>query len=64
MHISHAGEEVSQQEVVLSGEAIYDLQADQIRSLLMVGSGTLVWPEVPDQIVTFDSLAEWRLEEL
>jgi hypothetical protein len=50
---------ISEQETRLRGEATYDVTANRMRSVLIVGSGTLVWSEAPDQPVTFHALAEW-----
>ncbi len=59
----HAGgKEVSVQETKLTGEGVYDLKTKKMRSLLLVGSGTLRWPDAPENLVTFDALVEWALE--
>lgn len=54
---------ISVQEARLAGEGVYDLSARTMRSLLVVGSGTLRWPEAPEKPVAFDALVEWVLEE-
>lgn len=33
-----------------------------MRFVLLVGSGTLRWPEEPEKSVAFDVLVEWALE--
>ena len=53
---------VSDQETKLTGYAEYDLKTKQLRRLLLIGSGTLRWPEDPKKIVTFDALVEWVRE--
>lgn len=53
---------VSVQETKLTGEGVYDLKTKSMRSVLLVGSGTLRWPEAQEKLVTFDALVEWVLE--
>ena len=55
-------ETVSVQETKLAGEGVYDLKTKSIRSILLIGSGSLRWPEAPEKLVTFDALVEWVLE--
>ncbi len=57
-----ASKTVSVQETKLTGEGVYDLKTKSMRSVLLVGSGTLRWPEAPEQLVTSDALVEWVLE--
>jgi len=56
------GKTISVQETKLTGEGVYDLKTKTMRSLLLVGSGTLRWPEEPKKLVTFDVLVEWNLK--
>jgi hypothetical protein len=56
------GTTVSDHEVELTGYGVYDLKAKRMRSLLLVGSGSVRWPEDPKKRVTFDALVEWNLE--
>jgi hypothetical protein len=56
---THRG--ISEQEVRLEGEGSCDVNGAALRSLLIVGSGSLVWKEAPDKPATFDALAEWTL---
>jgi hypothetical protein len=59
----HVGsQKVSAQEIKLTGEGVFDLETRRMRSLLLVGSGRLHWPEAPEKLVTFDALVEWGLE--
>jgi hypothetical protein len=53
---------VSDQEVNLTGYSVYDLKAKRTRSLLLVGSGSLRWPEAPGKVLKFDALVEWNLD--
>ncbi len=53
---------VSVQETKLIGQGVYDLKTKSMRSVLLVGSGTLRWPEAQEKLVTFDALVEWVLE--
>ncbi len=53
---------VSVQETKLTGEGVYDLKTKKMRSVLLVGEGTLRWPEAPKKLVTFDALVEWVRE--
>ena len=53
---------VSVQETKLIGQGVYDLKTKSMRSVLLVGSGTLRWPEAPEKLVTFDALVEWVVE--
>ena len=57
-----AGKTISVQETKLTGEGVYDLRTRTMRSLLLVGSGKLRWPEEPKKLVTFDVLVEWNLK--
>jgi len=57
-----AGKTISVQETKLTGEGVYDLKTKSMRSLLLVGPGTLRWPEEPKRLVTFDVLVEWNLK--
>ena len=50
------------QETTLTGEGVYDVRAKALRSLLLVGAGTLRWPEAPEKLVNFDALVEWIRE--
>lgn len=59
VHHGRGGQKISTQETKLTGEGVYDLETMQMRSVLMVGAGTLLWTEVPDQLVTFNALVEW-----
>lgn len=54
---------VSDQEIKLTGFGVYDIEAKQLRRLLLIGSGTLRWPDDPKKLVTFDALVEWTLNE-
>ena len=54
---------MSVQETKLTGEGVYDIKTKSMRSVLLVGSGTLRWPEAKEKLVTFDALVEWILEE-
>ncbi len=53
---------VSVQETKLKGEGVYDLKTKRMRSILLVGSGTLRWPEAQEKVVPFEALVEWVLE--
>jgi hypothetical protein len=53
---------ISVQATKLTGEGVYDIEATAMRSVLLVGSGTLRWPEAPEKIVAFDVLVEWARE--
>jgi hypothetical protein len=57
-----AGQSVSVQETILTGEGVYDIEGKTMRALMLVGSGTLRWPEAPAKVVAFDALVEWTLE--
>lgn len=51
---------LSQQEMTFQGEGLYEPASGEIRSLVMVGSGTFRWPEEdPDKLVPFEALVEW-----
>ena len=55
------GKVLSEQELALQGEGVYDIAAGKMRSLLIVGSGTFRWPEeAPDKRLPFDALIEWE----
>jgi hypothetical protein len=54
-----AGHSISAQETKLTGEGVYDLKTRTMQSILLVGSGTLRWPEAPEKLVTFDAMVEW-----
>ena len=54
------GELVSAQETKLSGEGLYDVGTGRMQSVLLIGAGTLHWPEAPERIVEFDALVEWE----
>ncbi len=56
------GSTVSAQEVELAGEGVYDPAARRLRSVVLVGTGTLRWPESPGKLLAFDALVEWSLE--
>ena len=56
------GKIVSVQETKLTGEGVYDIKTKSMRSVLLVGSGTLRWPEAKEKLFTFDALVEWILE--
>ncbi len=57
------GKTISDQETKLTGYGVYDLKAKQMRSLLLVGSGTLRWPDDTEKrVITFDALVEWNYE--
>jgi len=62
VHVAGGGGKISQQKVTLTGQGLYDTEAKRLRSLLIVGPGTLLWTEAPDQPVPFDALAEWELQ--
>ncbi len=54
------GKLLSEQELTLEGEGVYDVGAKRLRSLRIVGSGTFRWPEeAPSKTVLFDALVEW-----
>ncbi len=61
VHDGPGGGRISGQEVRLTGEGVYDVGSRSLRSLLLVGSGTLRWTEDPDKPATFDALVEWTL---
>lgn len=61
-HVGGGGKTISEQEVKLTGEGVYDVKTGKMRSVLIVGSGTVRWPEAPDKPASFDALAEWSLE--
>lgn len=54
-----AGQLISVQEADLTGKGLVNLQDHSIRSLQLIGTGRLTWPEAPEKLVTFDSLVEW-----
>jgi hypothetical protein len=54
-----AGQTISVQQTELTGEGIYDVEAKALRSVLLVGSGSLRWREAPQRQVAFDVLVEW-----
>lgn len=62
-HLSSAQRGVSDQEVKLTGEGVYDVTAKKMRSILIVGSGRLVWKDAPGNPAPFHALAEWSLEK-
>jgi hypothetical protein len=50
---------ISEQTTSIEGEGVYDVAAGKMRSLLLLGSGKLVWSEAPDKPAAFDALVEW-----
>lgn len=59
----HAGgTTVSVQMMTFTGEGIYDLKSKEMCSILLVGSGTLRWPEAPGKLFVFEVLVEWDIE--
>ena len=48
--------------VKLIGEGVYDTRTQQMRSVLILGSGTSRTAEFPDDPVTINALLEWVLE--
>ncbi len=60
--IMRRGRVLSEQELTFTGEGVYDVGAERMRSLRIVGSGTFRWPEeAPGKTVPFDALVEWEL---
>lgn len=53
-------QDVSRQTIELTGKGIYDRSARGLRSLLLVGTGELRWPEAPEKRVAFEALVEWN----
>ncbi|MCZ6765690.1 MAG: hypothetical protein O7D32_02030 [bacterium] len=61
--IMRNGKILSEQELTLKGEGVYDIGAGRMQSLLIVGSGTFRWPEeAPSKTVLFDALVEWDVD--
>ena len=61
--IMRNGKILSEQELTLKGEGVYDVGAGRMRSLLIVGSGTFRWPEeAPNKPIPFDALIEWAFD--
>jgi hypothetical protein len=56
------GTKISEQETTFTGEGVYDVRTKAMRSLLLVGSGRLLWTEAPERPATFHALVEWTLE--
>jgi hypothetical protein len=54
-----ASDTISVQETRFTGEGVYDLTTKVMRSVTLVGSGTLRWREAPGRLVDFDVLVEW-----
>ncbi len=54
------GRAFSQQEITLNGEGVYDMAEGKMRSLLIVGSGTMRWLQESIGPVGFDALIEWE----
>ena len=54
------GRAFSAQEVTLNGEGVYDLSERKMRSLLIVGSGTMRWLQGSTKPLAFDALIEWE----
>ena len=55
------GKVLSEQELTLRDEGVYDLATKKIQSLLLMGSGTFCWPEEnPGKRIPFDALIEWQ----
>lgn len=54
-----AGQTISVQQTKLTGEGVYDLQTKALRSVLLVGTGSLRWREAPQKAITFEVLVEW-----
>ena len=61
--IMRNGKILSEQELTLKGEGVYDVGAGRMRSLLIVGSGAFRWPEeAPNKPIPFDALIEWAFD--
>lgn len=61
--IMRSGKILSEQELTLKGEGVYEVGSGRMRSLLIVGSGTFRWPEeAPNKPVPFDALIEWEFD--
>jgi hypothetical protein len=54
------GRVFSEQEVKLTGEGFYDLTEGKMRSVRIVGSGTMRWLQEKTKPVDFDALIEWE----
>lgn len=54
--VARTGKKISDQTVNLTGEGVYDIKARRMRSVLIVGSGTLLWQGNQAQPVTFHPL--------